>query len=98
MLEDAKDRSRRAAKALDLFLIRVEECKYTASCMSCLIGGIAHSNQKEVEPGFPVASGSNAVQEFVIRRTISFEIQAQIQNRFPKGTLSTKQKCDQESA
>ena len=81
VLEHAQYRGCGSAERIDLLLIVLEKVQYLACGAGGLVGGVAHANQEEIEPGFPIALGSHPVEQFVVRGSIGFEIQTEVEDR-----------------
>ena len=73
ILKDAKNRRCRPAQARDLFPVGFEQRNDSPGGMNRLIGSFLHSVEKELQPRFPIPSGSNAGQKIVIDLPMSLE-------------------------
>jgi len=56
------------------------------------------AGQEEVEPDFPIAFGSHAVQEIVVSLPVTLEVEAQVQDRFHEHAGSAQLERDQQPA
>src|SRR5581483_3148145 len=87
VLEDAQHRSGGSAERFDLLLIAVEKVQNLARRVGGPVSSVAHANQEEIKPSFPIALCSHPVEQFVVRGPIGFEIQTEIEDRLTQRTL-----------
>jgi hypothetical protein len=65
---------------------RHDATRSTRGLVCCLF----HASEKKIEPRFPVAFGTDTIQEIVIGCAVSLEIEAQVQNGLADYALRAK--------
>ena len=96
VLIDAQYRGGSSPKPFDLAFMLVEHGYNLPKGGRSLFRGFLHSRHKKMKPGFLVTLRTDTVQQVIIRRSLSFEIQTQVQDRLAEHSFLTEKKRDQE--
>src|ERR1017187_2228805 len=84
VLEDPQRGGCRAPQFLDFADVFRKDLQYSLPGGPDPRSSAPDAGQEEVQPSLPVALHAYPVQEFIVSRTMLFEIEAQIEDRLPK--------------